>query len=51
MAAQEIPSFHYPMPDQFQAIHSHLDVMIIGTQEGLAMIEDPCIINKFSVVA
>jgi len=46
MAALEIPSFYYPMLGQFQAVHSHLDVMIIGTQEGLAMIGDPCIINR-----
>jgi len=48
MAVLEIPSFYYPMQDQFQEVHSHLDVMIIGTQEDLAMIEDPCINKRVS---
>lgn len=50
MAVLEIPSFYYPMLDQFQAVHSHLDVMIIGTQEGLAIPGDPCIIHKIPIL-
>lgn len=39
------------MLNQFQAVHSHLDVMIIETQVGLAMLGDPCIINKITCFA
>lgn len=47
MVALMFPNFYYPMLDQFQAIHTHLDVMIIEIQVGLAMLGgDLCIISK-----
>jgi hypothetical protein len=38
------------MLDQFQAIHNHLDVMIIEILVGQAMIGDPCIINIIQIL-
>ena len=50
MAVLDFPSFCCPMLDQFQEVHSHLGAMTIGTQVGLAMLGDSCIITKTPVL-
>jgi hypothetical protein len=38
------------MLDQFQAVHNHLDVMIIEILVGQVMLGDPCIINIIQIL-